>query len=323
MNELTIRPYHGRDEAALLTLWNQALTHDPISASVFRTQVLLDPNFRPEGLLLAEQDGELAGFVLALTRQTPFFQQGLEPGLAWITAFGVHPDRRRQGVARRLFATALAPLAGRKVLISPYAPNYFVPGVDSDAYPAALAFLHAEGWEPVSHPISMHADLTGFQIPEEIRQLERRLAGEQGITIRPVQPGDLPALMPFITQHFGWDWRRFAQEYLLELFGPGSDQVYFLVAVQGERILGYCQQRRERFGPFGVAPEMRRSGIGRVLLFRCLAGMRARGFHCAWFLWTGKDAARLYSLAGFQTARQFVVLRRDLTAPDAMGEYDV
>jgi len=202
---------------------------------------------------------------------------------------------------------------GRKrVLISPYTPNYFIPGVDVDAYPEAMAFLQATGWQTTSMPISMRAELTGFRIPDDILELEERRANEDRIIVRPVLPYDLPELMPFIARHFGWDWFRFAQEYLLELFGPGSDEICFLVASQNGRIVGYCQQKRERFGPFGVAEEMRNKGIGRLLLFRCLATMLTRGFHCAWFLWTGKDAARLYSLAGFKQVRQFAVMKRDL-----------
>jgi mycothiol synthase len=315
MPRMIIRPYRGIDEAALIELWSAAMTHDRIDESVFRTRVLLDANFDPGGLLMAEADGELRGFILSVARQVPLFLQGLEPELGWITAFGVHPSFRRQGIGRQLFDAALARLAAmgrRRVLISPYTPNYFIPGVDVDAYPGAMTFLAATGWETVSTPISMRAELTGFQIPSEIRELERQRASEDGIVVRPVQPADLPALMPFIAGLFGWDWFRFAQEYLLELFGPGSDEICFLVAVQGDRIVGYCQQKRERFGPFGVAAEMRGKGIGRLLLFRCLSTMLAKGFHCAWFLWTGRDAARLYSLAGFRQVRQFAVMRKNL-----------
>ncbi len=317
MADTIIRPYRGADEAALIDLWNVAMAHDRISEAAFRTKVLLDPNFHPHGLLLAEEDGQLLGFVLSLARRVPLFLQGLEPELGWITAFGVRADSRRRGVGRRLFDAALERLAGlgrRQVAISPYTPNYFIPGVDTGAYPEAMAFLQATGWEITSTPISMRAELTGFQVPPEILGLERRLAEQEGIVVRPVRAADLPALMPFIAEQFGWDWFRFAQEYLLELFGPGSDQVCFLVAVQGERIVGYCQQRRERFGPFGVLPALRNKGIGRALLFRCLSNMLARGFHCAWFLWTGEDAARLYSLAGFHRVRQFAVLAREIAA---------
>jgi mycothiol synthase len=290
------------------------MAHDRINESVFRTRVLLDANFNPEELLVAEAEGKLHGFVLSIVRQVPLFLQGLEGEIGWITAFGVHPRHRRQGIGRQLFdatLTRLSSLGRQRVLISPYTPNYFIPGVDVDAYPDALAFLQAAGWQVTSRPISMRAELTGFQIPHEILDLERQRA-QEGTLVRPVQPADLPELMPFIVKHFGWDWFRFAQEYLLELFGPGSDEICFLVATQHDRIVGYCQQRRERFGPFGVAEEMRNKGIGRLLLFRCLATMLTKGFHCAWFLWTGTDAARLYSLAGFRQVRQFAVMKREL-----------
>lgn len=314
MNQFVLRPYRGADEGALITLWNATLTHDRINAATFRTKVLLDPNFQPAGLLMAEADGALFGFVLSLTRQTPLFLQGLEPDVGWITAFGVHPERRRQGIGRALFDAVLgrfAALGRQRVLISPYTPNYFIPGVDVTAYPEAIAFLEAAGWRSVSQPISMQADLIGFCIPQEIVALAERLTTED-ICVRGVQAADLPALMPFIAQTFGWDWYRFAQEYLSELFGRGSDEICFLVAEQGGQIVGYCQARRERFGPFGVIPEARGRGIGRLLLFVCLSEMLAKGFHCAWFLWTGRDAARLYALAGFRQVRQFAVMRRDL-----------
>lgn len=309
---VTVRPYRGADEAALLALWNETLTHDRIDAARFRTHVLLDANFDPAGLLLAEVEGRLAGFLLSIVRQTPLFLQGLEPELAWITAFGVRPLWQRQGVGGQLFDAALGRLASQgrqRVLISPYTPNYFTPGVDVDAYPEAMAFLQGRGWQITSRPISMQTDLNGFRIPAEVLELEERL-GAQGIAVRPAQASDLPALMPFIVQHFGWDWFRFAQEYLLQRFGPGSDEICFLVAARGEEIVGYCQQRRERFGPFGVAPAQRGQGIGRLMLFRCLDAMLARGFHCAWFLWTGPNAARLYELAGFRQVRQFAIMQR-------------
>ena len=313
---MQIRPYQGADEAGLLDVWHAAMTHDRISAEIFRTQVLLDPNFLPVNLPVAEEDARVVGFELALTRQVPLFLQGLEPESAWITAFGVHPDYRRRGVGRALFETVIDRLRseGRKTLdVSPYVPNYFVPGVDIHAYPSAIAFLeNALGFRTLYRAISMGADLTGFQIPPEILELERQRERQDGITIRPVTAADLPELMPFIVKHFGWDWYRHAQQYLLEYFGGSPHQICFLVARQRGAIVGYCQQRGERFGPFGVQPDRRNLGIGRLLLFRCLAMMSAQHVYYAYFLWTGEAAARLYSLAGFQRRREFAVLRKEL-----------
>lgn len=312
--DLIIRPYRGSDEAALLQLWNACLWCDPISPSALRTRVLLDPNFIPESLLLAELSNRLVGFVLSITRQVPLFLQGLEPGLGWITAFGVDPQVQRQGIGRRLFAAALErlqTLGCRQVLISPYTPNYFIPGVDPQAYPEAAAFLKSLGWKVTSEPVSMQADLTTFQVPGDIFTLQAGLC-QQGASFSPIQSADLPELMPFIAQTFGWDWYRHAQEYLLEIFGRGSDEIAFWVARLNGEIVGYCQQRRERFGPFGVSPQARSKGFGRVLLCRCLEEMRAKGFHSAWFLWTGRINIHIYSLAGFRVVRAFQQFEYDL-----------
>jgi GNAT superfamily N-acetyltransferase len=74
----------------------------------------------------------------------------------------------------------------------------------------------------------------------------------------------------------------------------------------------------ERFGPFGVDPNLRRIGLGKVLLYRCLDQMRSRGLHNAWFLWTGLDepAGHLYARVGFHVSRQFAVLRASARAPE-------
>ncbi len=311
---MQIRPYQGADEAELLAVWHASMTHDRLSEDLFRTKVLLDPNFRPENLPVAVLDGRLVGFVLALTRQVPLFLQGLEPDKAWITAFGIHPDYQRRGIGRALFQHVTENLKGRQTLdISPYVPNYFVPGVDVKAYPGTITFLEkAAGFKTLYHAISMGADLTGFQIPPDIRELERQREQEDGVTIHPISPADLPELMPFIVEHFGWDWYRHAQEYLLEYFGDSPNPICFLVARKRGQIVGYCQQRRERFGPFGVRKDERNLGIGRLLLFRCLETMSTRHIFYAYFLWTGEDAARLYSLAGFKRRREFAVLRKQL-----------
>lgn len=311
---MEIRTYRGSDERELLNVWNAAMTADNISETIFRTRVLLDPNFAADNLPVAVEDGRVVGFMLCITRQVPLFLQGLEPDDAWVTAFGVLPDYQRRGIGTALLNHVTEKLRqeGRQRLaISPYVPNYFTPGVDVNAYPAAIRLMQRHGFSVIEEATSMGVNLSGFQIPDDVLALERKRETEDGVTIRPVSSGDLAELMPFIVENFGWDWFRHAQDYLLELFN-GSQQVTFMVARQHGKIVGYCQQRLERFGPFGVDPNCRNLGIGRLLLFRCLAAMSARQIYFAYFLWTGEDAARLYSLAGFRPRRTFHVFQKDL-----------
>ena len=310
-----IRSYQGTDESALLAVWNAALIADRIDARRFRTQVLLDPNFVPEQLPVAVVDGQVIGFVLALTRQVPLFLQGLEPKQAWITAFGVLPQHQRAGIGAALFAHLSQRLQadGRRTIdIAPYTPNYFVPGVDIRAYPAALDFLGTQGFDTLYHALSMGADLTGFSTPPEIQALAQRRYTEDGITITAVTAADVPDVMPFIVAHFGWDWYRHAQDTLMRLFNGDSTPLCFLVARQRGEVVGFCQQVGERFGPFGVHADLRGKGIGRLLLFECLSRMSAQAVYYSYFLWTSHKAARLYAQAGFSERREFAVLRRNL-----------
>ncbi len=311
---MEIRPFQGKDELDLLDVWHRALSRDRISDSLFRSQVLLDPNFHPDYVPVAIEDGRVVGFILCLARQVPYFLQGMDRTEAWITAFGVHPDYRGRGIGSALFAYIIGKLRGEgraNVDISPYVPNYFVPGIDTSAYPDTIRFLQERiGFETLYHAISMGADLTGFQIPDDIQARIERGEAEEGLTIRPIEAADIPDLMPFLVEHFGWDWFRFAQSYLLEYFGDSPHRICFLIARERGEVVGFCQQRNERFGPFGVRPDCRNRGIGRMLLFKCLEQMSAKHVFYAYFLWTDEDAARLYSLAGFERRREFAVMRK-------------
>lgn len=313
---MKIRSYRGADENQLLQVWHHAMPADRIAASLFRTQVLLDPNFLPERCPVAVVDGRVVGFVLCLARRVPYFLQGMDSDDAWITAFGVLPDYQGRGIGTALFAHILKTLRGegrKRVEISPYVPNYFVPGIDTSAYPATIDFLQARfGFETLYHAISMGADLTGFAIPPDIRARIDHSEAEDGLTIRPIAASDIPDLMPFLVEHFGWDWFRFSQSYLLEYFGGSPQRICFLVAREQGKVVGFCQQRGERFGPFGVRPDKRNRGIGRMLLFKCLEMMSAKHVFFAYFLWTDEAAARLYSLAGFKRRREFAVMRKTL-----------
>ncbi len=313
---MRIRPYQGADESGLLEVWRRAMPNDRISASLFRTQVLLDPNFHPDYLPVAVVDGRVVGFILCLTRQVPYFLQGMDPAEAWITAFGVQPEYQRRGIGSALFEYIIDKLRaeGRARLeISPYVPNYFVPGIDTRAYPATIEFLQERfGFQTLYQAISMGADLTDFQIPPAIQARLQDSETDTGLLIRPIEAADIPDLMQFLVEHFGWDWFRHAQSYLLEYFGASPHQICFLVARQKGELVGFCQQRNERFGPFGVRPDCRNRGIGRMLLFKCLEMMSAKHVFFAYFLWTDENAARLYSLAGFKRRREFAVLCKTL-----------
>ena len=309
-----VRPYQPGDEGGVLAVWNAALVADPISATTWRFKVLLDPNFDQEGCLVAEVDGEVRGFLLSLVRRVPFFGQGYDPEDAWITAFGVAPGWEGQGLGSALLDAALERLKGlgrTRVALSPYVPNYFTPGADAKAYARGIDFLTKRGFEVIERPISMRAELTGFQMPDAIAERAAALR-EEGVEIRPATPADIVPVLDFIPRHFSWDWHREASGVFTDLFAGDPRFVGMIVALQDGEVLGYAEHRGERFGPFGVHTQLRSRGIGRVLLAMTLLEMLKKNFHAAWFLWTGDDAARLYSQVGFHEVRRFAVMRKQL-----------
>lgn len=287
---------------------------DPITATTFRAKVLLDPNFDPKGCLVAEIDGEIRGFILSIVRRVPFFAMGYQEDQSWITAFGVEPAWQRQGIGTALLDAAEQRLRdlGRPVIsISPYVPNYFTPGPDVNAYAHGVEFVSNHGFEILSRPLSMRNELTDFRLSEEIEERTAALT-QDGIEVRPATAEDIVPVLDFLVEHFDWDWHREASDIFNSLFNGDGRHVDMLVVTQGDEYLGYAQYRNERFGPFGVRPDLRSQGIGRILLTHTLRQMRASGFHVAWFLWTSDQAAKLYARYGFHEVRRFAVLRKTL-----------
>jgi GNAT superfamily N-acetyltransferase len=315
-DQITIRPYAGADEAAVVRTWNAAMFADPITTTTFRAKVLLDPNFDPEGCLVAEVGGEVRGFVLSIVRRVPFFAMGYMEEQSWITAMGVDPAFQRQGIGTSLLEAAETRLRGlgrKSIAISPYVPNYFTPGPDVNAYAHGIEFLTNRGFEVLNRPLSMRNELTDFRLPDEIVERTTALAAE-GIEVRPARPDDIVPVLDFLVEHFDWEWHREASDIFNSLYNGDGRHVGMLVVTKGEEMLGYAQYRNERFGPFGVRPDLRSQGIGRVLLTHTLRQMRASGFHVAWFLWTSDQAAKLYARYGFHEVRRFAVLRKALGA---------
>ena len=311
--DIEVRPYAAGDEAHILALWNAAMWADPIDSATWRTRYLLDPNFAAGECLVAvgSRGGQLVGFVLGMTAKGGDRSPQLPD--AWIVAFGVAEPYRRQGVARALIDQLEATwrTAGiSNVTVGPYIPSYITPGVDEHAYAEAVLFLRAWGAETLSRPLSMKASLTGYRPSEASLAIIENLEST-GVRIRPADPTDILPLLQFLDEHFA-HWRPDAASVLADLYGSDPRSVTMHIAEEHGRIIGYAQSRGERFGPFGVNEACRGRGIGALLLSTTLLAMRARGFHCAWFLWTSDRAAKLYREHGFEEVRRFQLMAKTL-----------
>ncbi|MFI6321678.1 GNAT family N-acetyltransferase [Nonomuraea sp. NPDC050556] len=310
MTRVAVRGFVPGDELSLIEAWNRSMPGDPTTAAWFRDCVLLDPNFDPDGLRVAVVGGRVVGCAYAVRRLTPLAPgTDLEPEAGWIPFFFVEPAQRGGGLGRRLLREALAFLTGEgrtRVDFASYTPNYVLPGVDPELYPEAVKVLGDLGFATLYAPVAMDRRLVGYVTPDDVRQLQIKRE-EEGYEVRSPLDGELPELIRFAANVFNPDWgeaiRKFRDNGRLVIARRG--------AIVGFAAYGAYRGIPERFGPFGVDPRERGTGLGKILLHHTMTRMRAEGLHSSWFLWTGEDspAAHLYTKAGYSVTRRFHVMR--------------
>ncbi|RZU71937.1 acetyltransferase (GNAT) family protein [Micromonospora kangleipakensis] len=256
---------------------------------------------RPVLLIGAVRGPELVGVLVGSTSQR-------DPRLGHVDLVAVAPGERRRGVGRALLAEAerrLAGLGAAELLLAGNPPHYAWPGIDVRYTPAVCAALRL-GYRQDRTAWNMTADLSdGSPALRSTEAAERRLAG-QGVTVRRAEPADLAALAAFARATFGGTWDG-------ELAGSvGRPDAGAHLAERDGEILGfaaYGSSRPSWFGPMGTAPAAEGSGIGGVLLRRCLRDQAVAGIGAAQIGWVGP--VPFYSgSAGARIERVFFLYRK-------------
>ncbi|HEY7271516.1 MAG TPA: GNAT family N-acetyltransferase [Actinoplanes sp.] len=236
---------------------------------------------RLAGFAASAPGGRMAGVVLGS-------MSSRDSSTGHIDLLAVDPDRRRRGIGRALIARiegALAELGAAAVELAGNAPYYAWPGIDVRYTPAVCAAM-ALGYEFQQAAWNMTADLSHADAPglRPTEPTERRLA-DRGIAVHRATPDDLAGLVEFALAKFGSGW---AGEITHSVGRPGAG--CHLAMTDGGEILGfaaYGSSRPSWFGPMGTAPAARGTGIGSVLLRRCLADQKAAGHDRVQIGWVG------------------------------------
>lgn len=312
---ISYRSHRAGDAAALSRLTTVAMPQDGVSCQWFTENVILDINFDPHGLLVAEDAGTPVGFVYAVAA---CLNPTSDPTVGgWLTIGAVHPSYQGRGIAATLLQRAVDYLSGQGAAwmnVSAYPPAYFVPGLDEHAYPEATRLLARQGFSRLYTASAMALELSTYSTPADVRTLTRQRIVE-GYQIGAAGPDDLPEVLDLARQEFASDWADAIRDAVLRYGYVGRVRI----VRAGQRVVGFAiygayRGLPERFGPFGVDSSLRGTGLGKILLHDTLTAMRAEGAHSAWFLWTDEEspAGHLYRRAGFEVTRRFEVLRRDL-----------
>jgi len=112
-----------------------------------------------------------------------------------------------------------------------------------------------------------------YELPD-LNELEEKMKKEK-ITIRRPLAAEKSLLVTWVKERFGDGWA--SETEVTFSYQP----ITSFIAVKDEKILGfacYDSAYRNFFGPTGVDESVRGLGIGKILLLKCLYGMKEQGY---------------------------------------------
>ena len=307
--------YRQQYEGQVVDLWNRCCTFDPLDVHKFRRQALLDDNFDPALAWVCLDQDRVIGFLYGTKRKFPYLERGLEPERGWINVICVDPEHRGQGVGQHLYdlaENALKALGCRNITLGAYSPSYFFWGLDPVHYPEAIAFFEKNGYQGREHHYSMGKDLHGFQIPADT--LRRKQEAEaKGYRFISFDYSYCLELLEFLKVQFGGGWKRNA---LISMQNGTAEDCILLVLDPKGAVCGFCMRAIDgnpmRFGPIGVAKDLRNLGIGSILLDLGCYEMEKKGIYRMYFITTDDAGRRYYERHQLSVIREFVDYRKEI-----------
>jgi mycothiol synthase len=230
---MTLRTIEHGDAPALLELWNNVATHDPLTAALLEEKLWGDPDFAP---MLAIVDDSLTGFAVAVVRDTGGAKR------AYLKLIAVAPHAQRQGLATRLLTEIeqhATTLGAAELRLGEGAPNYLTPGVDA-RYSAAIAWAEKSGFSKVGETCNQIVDLR--ELPEN---LPATLVAITRCTLE-----HEPSLVELLEAH----WSSWKGEVGVALRNTPAT---VFVALEDTRVIGFAAYDANNlgtgwFGPMGV-----------------------------------------------------------------------
>lgn len=119
---------------------------------------------------------------------------------------------------------------------------------------------------------------------------EEKLLKDKGITVKRALIPDKNRILEFIKTTFSDGWEH---ECEYSLF---NNPVSCYIAIKDKKIIGFaCYDATAKgfFGPIGIKEDERHSGVGKVLLHKCLNSMKEVGYVYAVIGWA-EDAIKFY-----------------------------
>lgn len=310
---MRVRPMSEADLPQIVVAWNRVLAHDQVSLDRLRDALLGDPNYEPEGVVLAEGDGgEPLGLSACVVRRTVGGKDGQgsdwEFDLAFLKAFFVADSAAGDQAAGGLLAAseAYSRAADKQALqLALYSCHYFFPGLDL-RYERLRQAMAQAGYRDIATVEDVVVDLHTGQIASALARARRRAGPDAEVLAW--EPGLLPSMLRFVEEG---EYPRWFPAGWQARYGAPEDTT--LVLQRDGEIIGWAHfspgTPRASFGPILVLERERSKGYGALLLLECMSRAQAQGSQRMTAGWANTG---FYTRHGWTITRRYAVLRKEL-----------
>jgi len=312
-SEMDIRSVRKSDVRQLVTCWNDTYTFDLTDQERFQRIVLDDPNFEPEGTLVAEIDGKIGAFASCVVRRTTTEPDGIRRRADDWPAYLKAVCWRERGAAELLLdrACRFASSQGKSsVRVVEYGGgSYFYPGIDL-RYEAVLELMASNEFRQIREVHDVSVDLR-FNPPRQgdYQQSQAEKVHLAGIRLARYSQAMLATARTFASELGIPTW-----------FEPGWQDKWAdgrtIVALDERRIVGFSRYHPHchgpgvgGLGPIGTLESFRGKGIGTSLLDECMRRLSEAGCSKAIAGWAKTP---FYLRNGWHIERRYAVLEKHL-----------
>ncbi|MEK0312339.1 GNAT family N-acetyltransferase [Cohnella sp. 56] len=326
MGRLTIETWDDQYADAAVALWNGAAVRDgykELTRASFADIFTSSPYFDPACTFVLLEDGEPCGFACGCTGDDLPLGDVAGYITCIVLAAGFDSDSNRESLLAAMEARfrALGKRQSEVLFFNPMKLPWYIPGTPGHEHnnapgvpvdTALYAFLLGRGYADRARQCAMYRPLADFAIPESVRAKEAQ-AAETGYRVELYDPVRHTGLERMLAGLGNPAWER-------EIAACAADGVPFVIAAHGAEAAGFAgpvvrqDNGRGYFAGIGVHPEHEGKGLGSILFFKLCEALRDVGAdYMSLFTGSTNPAIRIYERAGFNTVRQFAIMRKELT----------
>ncbi|MFD0959934.1 GNAT family N-acetyltransferase [Paenibacillus chungangensis] len=310
----------------VIALWNAEMVKDgykEMTEASFRAIIRHNRYFDEETAFLWLEDGVLQGFGCGCTgSDLPY---GDVAGYITCIVVGVEAVNRDvvyasllSGLERRF--QSLGKVQAEVLFFNPMQLPWYIPNtpghehnnapgvpVDSELH----AFLLSRGYMERAIEHAMYMELDGYEVPDSAHAKEKR-AEDAGYSVALYNPAYHSGVGEMLVALGNPLWSK-------DIADSAAGGVPFLIAAQRGEAVGFAgplirsENGRGYFAGIGVMQEHEGRGLGSLLFFRLCEAFRHIGAdYMSIYTGSTNPAIGIYEKAGFETVKEFAVMRREL-----------